>query len=171
MERYFKIGTDLTISLRKTNYNNFVMVIEGDYRYSMRKAQIHFNKEIIEEIKSGLLNCWKNTKTKKLKSVRFYFDEIDWYDNLVDAYTTPIFYMERGKKKPRVAYQEHGSIPKEWAAKLCFLFETTTKITPFMEVVGKFFDASFDKEETKRLEKMFRSVLKNKTNYDVFVTL
>jgi len=171
MVRYFKIGDDLTISLRRTSDNKFVMDIEADYRYSMRKSQIYFNKELIEEIKNRLLNCWKKTKTKKLKSIRFYFDEIDWYDNLVDVYTTPIFYMERGKKKPRVGYQEHGSIPKEWAAKLSFVFETTTKITPFMEVVDKFFNANFNKEERKRLEKMFRSVLKNKTNYDVFVTL
>lgn len=169
MERYFNIDDELSIALHRRSDNKFELTIEADYCHSMRKSQIYIGKETIEEIKNNLLRCWKNTKTKKLKSVSFYFEEIDWYDNLVDIYTTPTFFMERGKKKPKVGYQQHGSIPKDWSVKLSFTFETTTKITPFMEVINNFFNVNFDKEEKKRLEKMLRNVLKDKIGFGVYI--
>ncbi len=170
MERYFKYGDEVAISLQKPHSGMLEMFIRSDYRQSLRKDKIYFSKEKINEIQNELKERWKNTKTKKLKSALFYFEELDWYDDLTDIYQTPVFSIRRGKQKPQVTYQSHGSIPKEWGAVLHFTIEMTSKITPLMEVVDKFFNANFNKEERKKLEKMFRGVLSGDVNFGHFYT-
>ncbi len=170
MERYFKYEDDVTISLQKATDNIIQMLIRSDYRNSLRKDKIYFGEKKIDEIQNELKERWKATKTKKLKSAVFYFEEIDWYDNLTDIYSTPMFSIRRGKQKPQVTYQSHGAIPKEWGATLCFTIETTSKITPLMEIVDKFFNVGFNKEERKKLKKMFRYVLTGNIGFGQFST-
>ncbi len=167
MERYFKYGDDIAITLQKVKEDVLEMTIVSDYRFSPRKDVLYINNGGIDEIQNKLKERWKKTKTNKLKSVLFYFEEIDWYDNLVDIYETPVFFIKRGKKKVQVTHQSHGSIPKDWGAKLQFAFEPTKKITPLMNVLDTFFNANFNVQERKKIEKMFRKVLNDKTPFGV----
>ena len=170
MERYFKHGDEVSISLQRVTDDMLELSIRSDYRFSYRKSKIGFSKENIKEISDMFKRCWKETKTKKLLRAQFYFEELDWYDNMTDVYTTPIFSMKRGSRVPKVTHQSHGSIPKEWGAVLCFTIEKTTKITPLMEIVDSFFKTNFNKEEKKILEKMFREVLSGRQGFGLFMT-
>ena len=168
MERYFKYGDDIGITISRTADRVLELSITSDYRFSLRKSKIGFNKEHITEIQNKFKDCWKSVKTKKLKSAIFYFDELDWYDDLVDVYETPVFKMIRGKKIPKVTYREHGSIPKDWGVVLRFTIEDTKKITPIMEVIDKFFRANFNKQERKSLEKKMREVVSGDADFAYF---
>jgi len=170
MIRHFKHGDFVYISLQTLPNNALNLCISSDYRYSNRKGIIGFSDSLISEIKDELKRCWKKTKTKKLLSVVFYFEEIDYYDNMIDVYKTPVFSMIRGNRVPNVSYQSHGSIPKEWGAVLNFKIDATSKITPLMEIVDVFFNANFKDEERKKLKKMFKGILTGKEGFDSFTT-
>lgn len=171
MVRLFKHGDSLSVSLQRYQNGTLKMKIESDYRFSYRKDRAYFNKEQIDKIKEDLQMHWKRTKTKKLQSAHFYLDEIDWHTNHTDIYQTPVFSIKRGERTAKVKFQEHGSIPKDWAAVLVFYFKETNKITPIVETFNAFFGyVGFSKKERAKLEKMFRNVLTGKINFGVFLT-
>lgn len=143
----------LSIQVRRTNENKIIVNISSDFSGSDRKSQLYVNeKRIAESVES----FWKSIKTKNLLSMSVSFSEIDWYDDMTDVYETPIIRMERGLKKARVGYQDHGSIPKDWSVDVYFKFSDTTKNTPILEVVkgalGSFFNAEYEKKFVKELK-------------------
>ena len=91
------------------------------------------------------------------------FSEIDWYDDMTDVYETPIIRMERGLKKARIGYNDHGSIPKDWSVDVYFTFSDTTKNTPILEVVKSALGSYFNSEAEKKFTKDLKAVLQKKS--------
>jgi hypothetical protein len=167
MRRNF-ITNGLQISLsRNINDETFTLDITSDYSRSNHKGQLYVNgKELSKEVES----LWKSIKTKKLMKLCVNFDEIDWYDNMTDIYTTPIVKIERGQKIARTFEREHGSIPKDWSINLTALISNTTTKTPILEVVkktlGYYFTPALEKEFVKKL----KPVLQKKSRYAMVET-
>lgn len=150
----------LQISVRRTNENNIVLSIESDFSGSDRKSQLYVNEQ---RLATEVENFWKGTKTKKLLSMSVSFGEIDWYDDMTDIYETPIIRIERGLKKAKVGYREHGSIPKDWSVDTYFKFADTTTNTPILEVVERALGSYFDADGKKKFVKELKPFLQKKT--------
>lgn len=132
--------------------------INSDYVGSNRKSQLYVNeKRLQEEVET----FWKNTKTKKLTQMLVSFDEIDWYDDDVDVYTTPVVSMTRGNRVSKVSEHRHGCIPKDWSVDLRMLFEKTTK-KPILDTIKPITDKFLSVKDMKELEKGITQVLQGK---------
>lgn len=136
--------------------------IEITTELDCRKSTLHVNeKRVAEEIE----NFWDKAKRKcsKLLSVHSYFSQIDYYDNEVDVYETPIFKLERGKRKAEIGHQTHGEIPKDWEQNLIGVFGETKVMGQYCkfieEVVGS---SKYNEWKAKGLEKSLRKVLQGK---------
>lgn len=145
---------ELSVSVNRLNQDNKIRLsISSDFSGSSRKSQLYVNEE---RLSADVESFWKSIKTKKLESMLVSFDEIDWYDDMTDMYDTPIVRIARGLKRAKVSHREHGSIPKDWAVDVCFIFTDTTTNTPILEVVksalGSKFDATAEKEFIKALK-------------------
>ena len=130
--------------------------IDSDYSESPRKSTLHVDSKRLEK---EVENFWKSVKTKMLTSMRISFDEIDWYDDMVNMYDTPIVSIERGLKKARTTYSEHGSIPKDWSFSAVFRFKPTKVITPIMEVIELALGSLISKKQSEEFVKVARPVL------------
>lgn len=147
------ISEGLEISVQRGTEDTLLLRISSDYSRSNHKGRLYVDgKRFAMEVE----NLWKSIKTKKLLKMGAGFDEIDWYDNMTDIYTTPVVSIERGQKKARLFESEHGSIPKDWSIGLTAKFADTTTNTPIMEVVKTTLGSHF----TPKLEKEFKKVLK-----------
>ena len=143
----------LQITVGRLAEDNIHLGVSSDYSGSQRKSQLYVNEKNLAE---QLERFWKSIKTKKLIGIEARFGEIDYYDNMVDVYETPIATIRRGLKKARIGHSTHGCIPKDWSFDLnCRLNDTTTS-TPILEVVKKALGYRF----TDKHEKEFRIVLK-----------
>jgi hypothetical protein len=94
--------------------------------------------------------------------LRVGFGTIDWYDDETDMYETPVVYIERGLKRARYNYRNHGSIPKDWSIDLTAIFSDTTTNTAILEVVKKALYSKFSKDVEKKFIKELRPVLQKK---------
>jgi hypothetical protein len=143
----------LSVSVSRMQEDKIRVSIASDFSGSSRKSQLYVNEE---RLSVDVESFWKSIKTKKLLSMLVSFDEIDWYDDMTDMYETPVIRIARGLKKAKVSHREHGSIPKDWAVDVCFVFNDTTTNTPILEVVksalGSYFDAEAEKAFTKALK-------------------
>ena len=122
----------LEINLSRNSDNTISVEVGSDYSRSSRKSQLYVNEDAL---RSQVEQFWKSIKTKKLLSMRVNFEEIDWYDDEVDVYETPIIKIERGLKRAKVTHRNHGSVPKDWGITASFRFDDTTTNTPILEVV------------------------------------
>ena len=143
----------LSVSVNRLQEDKIRLCISSDFSGSQRKSQLYVNeKRLSDDVES----FWKNTKTKKLLGMSVSFGEIDWYDDMTNMYETPIVKIERGLKKARVSYKDHGSIPKEWSVDVYFTFADTTTNTPIMEIVkgalGSYFNSDAEKKFIKELK-------------------
>lgn len=145
---------ELSVSVNRLNQDNKIRLsISSDFSGSSRKSQLYVNeKRVAEDVES----FWKGIKTKKLLAMSVSFSEIDWYDDMTNMYETPIVRIERGLKKAKVGFKDHGSIPKDWSVDMYATFADTTTNTPILEVIksalGSKFDATAEKEFIKALK-------------------
>jgi hypothetical protein len=154
----------LEISLRRlrTDDNKIVLHIMSDYSHNAHKAQLHVNeKDLTEKVE----RTWKSIKTKKMQRMYVWFGEIDWYDNEVDVYTTPMINIKRGLRRAKIEYKRHGSIPKDWSFDMGIMFTDMTTSAPVMEVLNKVLYCLFTKDIEKQVAKAIKPFLrKEKTN-------
>jgi hypothetical protein len=97
--------------------------------------------------------------------MRVYFDEIDWYDDEVDVYQTPIVAIERGLKRAKVSERNHGSIPKDWSINVRMKFDDTTTNTPILEVLEKLLVHRFPTQAKVEIIKKMKPFLRKEENY------
>jgi hypothetical protein len=152
----------LQVNVARGNENTLTLSIGSDYSQSQHKGQLYVNgKRLAETVES----FWKSIKTKKLLYLGVGFDEIDWYDNMTDIYTTPYVHIERGLKKARISEREHGSIPKDWSFNLTAKFADTTTVTPILEVVKSALGSFLTPQMEKDFKKIMKPLLQKKTTY------
>jgi hypothetical protein len=157
----------LIIRVDRNSSNQLILILESDYSQSAHKSQLYVNEGRFTQ---ALESLWKSIKTKKLLSVSAGFGEIDWYDDEVDVYETPCFYIKRGLKRARTEYRRHGSIPKDWNYHMYFNFADTTTVTPIIEALKKTLYSLFTPEIEKQFTKKLRPVLQKKVKYCSFDT-
>ena len=155
MKHYF---TDecLNVDLRR-NENKIVVTIDSDYARSNRKGQLYVSGEGVAK---DILDLWKSIKTKKLARVHLSFDEIDWYDDEVDVYQTPVVIMERGLRKPKIGSRNHGSIPKEWSVCLSLVFIDLQTKKPILDCIKAVLGYRFTTEMEKKFVKQYNPIIK-----------
>ena len=149
----------LTISVGRTRENGVSLSITSDYAYSDRKSRLYVNSK---GLCSDVERIWKGRKGSKLQSIVLSFDEIDWYDDMCNVYTTPIVSIGKGSRKAKVGSQQHGSIPKEWGIELEFTFLDTKVVTPLLDAIKSTLGYTF----TKDMEKVFKKRFKTFTSAD-----
>lgn len=152
----------LNINLSRNNDDTITMGINSDFSGSERKQKLYVNeKRLAEQVE----RFWKSIKTKKLISMQISFDEMDYYDNEVDVYTTPVVSIKRGLKKARIGGKTHGSIPKEWEFNLHCRFNDTSTSTPILEVIKSALGSYFTEATEKELKKSLKPFLQKKARY------
>lgn len=153
---------EINISVSR-NKDGFDMWISSDYTHSNHKGKLYFSKRGIEGFCDEVSQVWRNISTKKLQKMSVGFGEIDYYDSMTNIYEIPNFHIERGLKKTRVGYSEHGDIPKDWSFDVhCSLLDTTTS-TPFVDVLKQILGYKFRMNE-KVFMKQLKPVLQKKEN-------
>ena len=162
MNREFDKDT-LEITLRRSiskEQDYLILDITSDYDERYHKSKLYVNKEALAK---KVEDTWKSIKTKMLQSMCLGFDTIDWYDDMTDMYETPIIRIQRGLKRAKISYNEHGSIPKDWSISVTSALHSTNVITPFIEVAKAVLGSSlFDKEFEEKFTKKARLVLQKK---------
>lgn len=162
MKRNFLIDS-LELSVERYREGKLLLIISSDYSGGCHKSQLHVNEKSFAE---KLEELWKSIKTKKLLHLHAGFGEIDHYDDMTDTYSTPNFHIERGLKKARITYSEHGSIPKDWCFSISAIFADTTTNTPIIEACQKTLGFSlFTPAVKKAFIKSLRPVLQKKKAY------
>ena len=147
----------LEINVSRNSDNTISVEVGSDYSRSPRKSQLFVNEQ---GLSAQVEQFWKSIKTKKLLAMRVNFEEIDWYDDEVDVYETPIIKIERGLKRAKVTHRNHGSVPKDWGITAYFKFADTTTNTPILEVVesllGNILSTDIKVEFCKKLKPFLR---------------
>jgi hypothetical protein len=152
----------LQINLGRNSDNTISIEVSSDYAYGSRKSQLYVNEDKLRHL---VEQFWKSIRTKKLLSMRVYFDEIDWYDDEVDVYQTPIIAIERGLKRAKVSERNHGSVPKDWSIVAKFKFDDTTTNTPILEVIEKLLVHKFPTNAKVEIIKKMKPFLRKEENY------
>ncbi|HUT86356.1 MAG TPA: hypothetical protein VMW66_05950 [Elusimicrobiales bacterium] len=136
--------------------------IEITAELDCRKSTLHINeKRLADDVEK----FWDSIKRKcsKLLSIITCFDQIDYYDNEVDVYSTPIVRLERGKRKAIIGEQTWGAIPKDWEQTIRGTFGESKVIGQYLkfieEIVGY---STYQTFKAKGLEKELRKVLQGK---------
>ena len=153
----------LEINLGRNSDDTISIEVSSDYAFSSRKSQLFVNED---KLRHQIEIFWKSIKTKKLLSMRTYFDEIDYYDDEVDVYQTPIIGIERGfRKATRLSVRNHGSIPKDWSIDVRMKLDDTTTNTPILEVLEKLLMHKFPTNAKVELIKKMKPFLRKEVNY------
>lgn len=138
-----------TVNVHK---NNGVVVIAVETDLNARKEQLFVNEKNAENKFTNILD--KVKKFSKFQKMSLNYNEIDYYDNMVDVYETPYIHFTKGKgkRKPTVSYSQHGCIPKDWSE--CFtLFLSDPKTIQPIEIFLKEFNISLNAKQIKDLRK------------------
>lgn len=152
----------LEINLSRNTDNTISIEVSSDFAFSSRKSQLYVNED---KLRHQVEQFWKSIKTKKLLAMRVGFDEIDWYDDEVDVYETPIIRIERGLKKAKVSERNHGSVPKDWSIDARFKFDDTTTNTPILEVLEKLLMHKFPTDAKVKIIKDLKPFLRKEVKY------
>jgi hypothetical protein len=152
----------LSIGLSRFQDDSIQLIISSDYSESSRKSRLWVDGK---HIAPYLETAWRSIRTRKLKDLKLFFDEIDYYDNMTDIYETPVISMGRGQRKARIGSHEHGSIPKDWSINLVATFEDTRTKTPIIEVIKQVLGYKFTPEMEKKLNKDIVPFLQKKVKY------
>ena len=154
--RHYFTNECLDINLRRVK-NNLHLSISSDYSRSNHKGQLYVNGERMAE---DVLQLWKSIKTKKLTRINAMFHEIDWYDNEVDVYETPVVIMERGLRKAKIGSRNHGSIPKDWTIDLNMVFTDLQTKKPILDTIKATLGSLFTTELEKKFVKQYNPIIK-----------
>ena len=161
MKNLFKQDS-LSISITRIDNEELVLIMYSDFSGAERKSPLYVNeKKLVEEVGT----TWKSIKTKKLLWLGVHFNEIDWYDDETDVYTTPSVSIKRGLKIPRISHSNHGSIPKDWEVVVRARIADTKAITPILEVVNTILGNLFESRLKEDFIKGTRKVLQNKAKH------
>jgi hypothetical protein len=152
----------LEINLSRNTDNTISIEVSSDFAFSSRKSQLFVNEDKLRHL---VEQFWKSIKTKKLLAMRVGFDEIDWYDDEVDVYQTPIIRIERGLKKAKVSERNHGSVPKDWSIDARFKFDDTTTNTPILEVLEKLLMHKFPTDAKVKIIKDLKPFLRKEVKF------
>ena len=152
----------LQVGTSRLSDGTIKLEISSDYSGSSRKSQLYINEE---RLSKAVEDFWKSIKTKKLQKLKVYFDEIDWYDDEVDVYSTPVVGIQRGLKRAKITDQTHGSVPKDWGVVLNCVFLDTTTNTPILEVVKSALGSKFTSDLEKQFLKQLKPFLQKKAKY------
>ena len=152
----------LQVGTSRLSDGTIKLEIGSDYSGSSRKSQLYVNEE---RIAKAVEDFWKSIKTKKLQKLQVSFDEIDWYDDEVDVYSTPVVGIQRGLKRAKITDQTHGSVPKDWGVVLNCVFLDTTTNTPILEVVKSALGGKFTSDLEKQFVKELKPFLQKKAKY------
>jgi hypothetical protein len=161
MKNLFKEDS-LFISITRIDTEELVIEMYSDFSGAERKSPLYVNEEVLVKKVS---TAWKSIRTKKLLWLGVHFNEIDWYDNEIDVYTTPSVSIKRGLKIPRVSYTNHGSIPKDWEVVVRARIADTKAITPILEVITEVCGNLFEGKLKEDFIKGTRKVLQNKAKH------
>jgi hypothetical protein len=155
MRHYF---TDecLGVNLRRAE-NKIIVTIDSDYARSNHKGQLYVSGE---GVANDVLQLWKSIKTKKLLRMHVSFDEIDWYDDEVDVYETPVIIMERGLRKPKIGSRNHGSVPKDWSVVLSMVFLDLQTKKPILDCIKAVLGSRFTTDMEKQFVKRYNPIIK-----------
>ena len=152
----------LSIGTSRLSDGTIRLEIGSDYAGSNRKSQLYVNADrLAKEVE----DFWKGIKTKKLQKLNVSFSEIDWYDDEVDVYSTPVVGIQRGLKRAKITDQTHGSVPKDWGVVLNCVFLDTTTNTPILEVVKSALGSKFTSDLEKQFIKQLKPFLQKKAKY------
>jgi hypothetical protein len=152
----------LYIGLKRNLDETLTIEVSSDYANSSRKSRIYVNED---KIRLEVEKFWKSVRTKKLLSMRVFFDEIDYYDNDIAPYETPNFMIERGLKKAKISHNSHGSVPKDWGFVTIFNMENTSTQTPILEIIENLLGRNFETNTKVLFLKKLKPILQKKENY------
>ena len=115
-------------------------------RITDKKAEERFNK-ILTKVKAF----------SKFTNLSLTYNEIDYYDNIVDVYHTPYIHFKKGdnKRKPTVSHCEHGCIPKNWEECFALGLEDPKTIKP-IEVFLSQFNIKLNGKQLKEVRKAMK---------------
>ncbi len=158
-------SSSLEVNVSRCDDNTIRVEVGSDFAFSSRKSRLYVNDD---KLRSQVEQFWKSIKTKKLLSMRVNFDPIDWYDDEVDVYETPIISIKRGLKKGVVNSRRHGSVPKDWGITATFSFADTTTNTPILEVIETLLGHKFPTQGKAQFIKDLKPLLRKETKYATF---
>jgi hypothetical protein len=144
------------------NKSNGVVRISVEMELDARKEQLYINEKTAESKFINILD--KVKKFSKFEKMTLHYDEIDYYDNMVDVYETPYIHFTKGKgkRKPTISHTEHGCIPKDWSE--CYtLFLNDPKTIQPIEVFLSEFNISLNPKQMREL----RKAIKGESNFHV----
>jgi hypothetical protein len=116
---------------------------------------LYVNKDnIVRDIK----DLCKSLQIHELTKLRVSFREIDWYDDEVDVYTTPIVLYDCITDSIKHGERQHGSIPKDWSVYLILEFTDIKTAEPLLTtikyILGGLFTADVEKDLLDKLKKV-----------------
>lgn len=134
------------------NRSNGIVRIDVVVDLNNRKSQLHISKKLAETNYNKVLN--KVKIFSKFNALSLCYNEIDYYDNLVDIYETPYihFIKGKGKRKPTISSQEHGCIPKDWSQTFTLSLNDPKTIKP-IEIFLLEFGIKLSKKQIKEVRK------------------
>ncbi len=120
-----------------------------------RKSELHISDKRAEEKFNKVL-----TKVKafsKFKRLSLSYNEMDYYDNMIDVYETPYINYTKGagKRKPTISHCEHGCIPKEWEECFSLTLDNPKTIKP-IEVFLNHFNITLTSKQLKEIRKAMK---------------
>lgn len=120
-----------------------------------RKSKLHISDKNAETRFGKILTKVKSFS--KFKKLSLSYNEIDYYDDLIDIYETPYINYTKGvgKRKPTIAHCEHGSIPKDWEECFILALDNPKTIKP-VEVFLKQFNISLKTKQLKEVRKAMK---------------
>jgi hypothetical protein len=127
------------------------------------KSQLYINqKAFANEVDA----CWRSVKeiSNKIISLQVHFEEVDYYDNMTNMYSTPVFQIKKGQRVVHINEREHGSIPKDWEIALNAKFENCQRVAPITGLIEKVLGPYFTTAMANDFEKAIRPLLQGKVN-------
>ena len=93
----------------------------------------------------------------KFDGLSLSYNEIDYYDNIVDVYETPYIFFNKGKgkRKPTVSSTEHGCIPKDWSEISNLKLENPKTIKP-IEIFLSNFNITLTRKQVMEVRKAMK---------------
>jgi len=135
--------------------NKSVVRVSVEVELNNRKSTLHISDKKAEEKFTNLLETVKTFS--KFKKLSLSYNELDYYDNMVDVYDTPYIHFEKGtgKRKPTIDHQEHGAIPKDWSENFDLFLEDPKTMKP-IEIFLEYFNIKLTPKQEKEIRKAMK---------------
>lgn len=165
---------ELSISVRKGISNDsgqaIRISIQSDFDgHDYHKDKLHISSSLLQAQLKLLWQALKSASTKVL-SASISFDQIDYYDDMTEPYTTPYAFIKRGLTNPKLGSKEWGSIPKDWSTDISISFAATSRATPIMKALDVVLGSLMNHFDRKKLQKKIQELLSAKDPEGSFLT-